>query len=76
MNQYLDIPSVLFENKLCEFIRSDFYSCTVEYINYNAMYIRRCNGPERHSTFYVYNNNQCLLWLLLNMANLALEYRM
>ena len=51
-------------------------------VEYNAIYIYtwlgiwRCDGPERQSTFYVYNNNQCLLWLLLNMANSVLEYRM
>ena len=43
---------VTIENKLHEFIRS-------EYINYNAIYIQlgiqRCDGPERHRMLTIIN---------------------
>ena len=35
----------------------NFYGCTVEYINSNAkaIYIQRCDGPERHRMLTVIN---------------------
>ena len=58
INSILDIPSVLeFKQNCVNLENLNFYGCTVEYINSNAkaIYIWRCDGPERHRMLKVIN---------------------